>query len=316
MPVHSENHPLRSINESRGYPIIDAHTHPFGNRGLDLSNVIKTFRDPILLRRKHPQIFQEMLKGTDDLTEDMLAQMDQVGIQKAIVQSRGIGTNEAIAEAVKRHPDRFIGLFRPVYNTRISGPQDALDYGELARSMDRWINVLGLRGMGEIRVSRFSSESAPDRIANDLTPLLEVLSKYKLPIMFQTAWTQFGTPIYHGVPTFVDDLAERFPEVPFIITKMGRGYDALFEMCLLIAFKHDNVYLDTVQSKPEHVARAVAEIGADRVIFGTDWEQTWAALQSPADIYTRSIKIVDDSGITESQKEWVFGRTASTLFKI
>lgn len=316
MPMNSEKHPLRSINESRGYPIVDAHTHPFGNRGLDLSEVVKTVRDPILMRRKHPQIFQEMLKGVDDLTEEMLAQMDHVGIQKAVVQSRGIGTNEAVADAVKRHPDRFIGLFRPVYNTRISGKQDALDYDELARNMDRWVNVLGLRGMGEIRVSRFSAESAPDKIAHDLTPLLEVLSKHKLPIMFQTAWTQFGTPIYHGIPSFVDDLAERFPEVPFIITKMGRGYDTIFDICLLIAFKHDNVYLDTVQSRPEHVARAVAEIGADRVIFGTDWEQTWAALNSPADIYTRSIKIVDDSGISDSQKEWVFGKTVSTLFGI
>jgi predicted TIM-barrel fold metal-dependent hydrolase len=257
-----------------------------------------------------------MLKGVDDLTEEMLEQMDQVGIERAVLQSRGIGTNEAVSEAVRKHPDRFIGLFRPVYNTRISGQQDALDYDELARNMDHWVNNLGLKGMGEIRVSRFSSESAPDKIANDLTPLLEVLAKHKLPIMFQTAWTQFGTPIYHGVPVFVDDLAERFPEVPFIITKMGRGYDALFETCLMIAFKHDNVYLDTVQSRPEHVARAVAEIGADRVIFGTDWEQTWAALNSPSDIYTRSIKIVDDSGISESEKEWVFGKTVSTLFKM
>ena len=309
-------HPLYEINRSRNYPIIDAHTHAFGNRGLDLSSVIKTVRDPILLRRRHPEMFQTMLKGVDDLTEEMLEQMDQVGIERAVLQSRGIGTNEAVSEAVRKHPDRFIGLFRPVYNTRISGQQDALDYDELARNMDHWVNNLGLKGMGEIRVSRFSSESAPDKIANDLTPLLEVLAKHKLPIMFQTAWTQFGTPIYHGVPLFVDDLAERFPEVPFIITKMGRGYDALFEICLMIAFKHDNVYLDTVQSRPEHVARAVAEIGADRVIFGTDWEQTWAALNSPSDIYTRSIKIVDDSGISESEKEWVFGKTVSTLFKM
>lgn len=300
----------------RSYPIIDAHTHPFGNRGLDLSPYIKTVRDPILLRRRQPALFQEMLKGTDDLTEEMLAAMDAAGIDKAVVQSRGIGTNEAVAEAVRRHPDRFVGLFRPVYNTRISGPQEAMDYKELAQSMRYWVKDLGLRGMGEIRVGRFSSESSPDKIARDLMPLLEVLAEHRMPIMFQTAWTQFGTPIYHGVPGFVDDLAERFPEVPFIITKMGRGYDALFEMCLLIAFKHDNVYLDTVQSKPAHVARAVAEIGADRVIFGTDWEQTWAALKTPEDIYTRSIAIVDQAGLTEAQKEWVFGKTAATLFNI
>lgn len=300
----------------RSYPIIDAHTHPFGNRGLDLSKVIKTVRDPILMRRRNPELFKEMLKGTDDLTEDMLREMDAAGIDKAIVQSRGIGTNEAVAEAVRRHPDRFVGLFRPVYNTRISGQQEPMDYPELARSMDYWVKELGLRGMGEIRVSRFSSESAPDKIARDLEPLIAILARHRMPIMFQTAWTQFGTPIYHGVPAFVDDLAEKFPEVPFIITKMGRGYDALFETCLLIAFKHDNVYLDTVQSKPEHVARAVAEVGAERVIFGTDWEQTWAALKTPEDIYSRSLAIVDDSGISEAQKEWVLGKTAATLFRI
>ena len=305
-----------AAKQKRAYPIIDAHTHPFGNRGLDLSPYIKTVRDPILLRRRQPELFQEMLKGIDDLTEEMLQQMDAAGIDKAVVQSRGIGTNEAVAEAVRRHPDRFVGLFRPVYNTRISGQQEPMDYKELARSMAHWVKDLGLRGMGEIRVGRFSSESAPDRIAKDLTPLLEVLAEHRMPIMFQTAWTQFGTPIYHGNPGFVDDLAERFPEVPFIITKMGRGYDALVETCLLIAFKHDNVYLDTVQSKPEHVAKAVSEIGADRVIFGTDWEQTWAALRTPEDIYTRSIAIVDRSGISEADKEWVFGKTAATLFRI
>ena len=159
----------------RKYPIIDAHTHPFGNRGLDLSNHIKTVRDPVLLRRRNPALFQQMLKGTDDLTEEMLGEMDKAGIDRAIIQSRGIGTNEAVAQAVRRHPDRFTGLFRPIYNTRISGQQDALDYAELGRSMDYWVRDLGLKGMGEIRVSRFSAESAPEKIARDLTPLLEIL---------------------------------------------------------------------------------------------------------------------------------------------
>ena len=147
--------------QKRKYPIIDAHTHPFGNRGLDLSAAIKTVRDPVLLRRRNPELFQQMLKGTDDLTEEMLGEMDEAGIDRAIIQSRGIGTNEAVAQAVRKHPDRFVGLFRPIYNTRIAGQQDALDYDQLGRSMDYWVNELGLKGMGEIRVSRFSAESAP-----------------------------------------------------------------------------------------------------------------------------------------------------------
>jgi len=52
------------------------------------------------------------------------------------------------------------------------------------------------------------------------------------------------------------------------------------------------------------------------LIFGADCEQTWAALKTPADIYARSLAIVDDSGISEAQKEWVPGKTAATLFGI
>lgn len=300
----------------QSFRIIDAHTHPFGNRGLDLSPHIKSVRDPILMRRRHPEIFKEMLKGTDDLTEDLIVEMDHYGVAKALIQSRGVGTNEDVARAVKKHPDRLAGLFRPVYNTSISGPQEKIDFAELGRNVDYWVNDLGLKGMGEMRVGRYTSESAPDRIAKDMFPLFEILTRHKMPIMFQTAWTQFGTPIYHGMPLFIDDLAEKFPEVPVVITKMGRGYDFLFEMCLIVAFKHDNVYLDTVQSKPAHVARAVAEIGPERVIFGTDWEQTWSALKTPEDLYTRSLAIVNESGITDAQKEWVLGRTAATLWGI
>ena len=93
---------------------IDAHTHPFGNRGLDLSPYISCVRDPILMRRRHPEVFKEMLKGTDDLTEDLIVEMDQFGSDKALIQSCGVGTNEYVARAVKKHPDRLSGLFRPV----------------------------------------------------------------------------------------------------------------------------------------------------------------------------------------------------------
>ena len=111
----------------QSFRIIDAHTHPFGNRGLDLSPHIKSVRDPILMRRRHPEIFKEMLKGTDDLTEDLIVEMDHYGVAKALIQSRGVGTNEDVARAVKKHPDRLAGLFRPVYNTSISGPQEKID---------------------------------------------------------------------------------------------------------------------------------------------------------------------------------------------
>ena len=159
-------------------------------------------------------------------------------------------------------------------------------------------------------------EKASEKIARDLAPLIEIIAKVKVPIMFHTGWTQWAIPIYHGMPLFIDDLAERFPEVPFIITKMGRGYHFLLEMAIMVAFKHNNVYFDTVQTLPEHVQRAVSDIGADRIMFGTDWSATWRTAKMEADIYTRSLDIVNKSGISDSDKEWILGKTAAKLYGI
>ena len=299
------------------YRIIDSHTHPFGKRGIDLSNDVKVMRDAVLLRRRKPALWRSMFEHHDDLVDDLIGDMDRYGIDKAIIQSRGIGgANEDIAAAVRRHPSRLVGQFRPTYNLNDRGGQISINYAEFAKSLDYWVDELGLKGMGEIRIGRFTSESAPEKIADDLTPLMEALSKRGLPVMFLTAWTQFGSALYHGMPLFIDDLAERFPNLPFIITKMGRGYDALFEMCLLVAYKHDNVYLDTVQTRPDHLKRAVSEIGAERIMFGTDWEQTWCAIKEPSDLYSRSLAIVEASDIAHRDKKWVLGETAAKLYGI
>lgn len=137
------------------------------------------------------------------------------------------------------------------------------------------IGELGYWGVGACVNYIFSQSTTPDDVARDLMPVMEVIDQYRVPVMFSTAWNQFGRPVHKGIPYFVDDLAIAFPEVPFILTKMGRGYDFIFEVCLLIAFKHQNVYLDTVQAPARHIARAVKELGADRVLFGSDWDRAW-----------------------------------------
>jgi Amidohydrolase len=77
----------------------------------------------------------------------------------------------------------------------------------------------------------------------------------------------------------------RSQPMPIIITKMGRGYSFIFEMPLAIAFKHPNIYFDVVQATPAHIERAVEELGADQIMFGTDWSPTcWA---EAGDIYKK-----------------------------
>lgn len=301
--------------------IIDSHTHAFGNKNSRLAGHVKKRRDAVLFSKKNPELFHEHWKHIEDLTELLLEDMDANGIGKAALMPAVGETPELVASAVKRHPDRFFGLFMPGYGDFYPACEPdrapyAPDLNKFADNVKHWVRDLGLRGLGEFAVRTFSRESAPDRIAKDLMPVMEIIDEFKIPVMVPTAWTQYATPLYHGLPLFVDDLAERFREIPFILTKMGRGYSYIFEMCLGLATKHDNVFLDTVHAPSSHVTRAVREVGADRIMFGTDWDWTWRELELPEGLYKRGISVIEQSEISDDDKEWILGKTCAEVFKV
>ncbi len=310
--------------------IVDAHTHPFAGPNVDLTGVVRKKGDALTLRFRHPKIFQKLRSNMHDVTDLMIADMDAAGVAMAVVQPAtggdigvvppniGGGVDGVIA-AVKRNPKRLIGLFtvaddEVVYRRTDKGRVTRANQKEWAQKIKHWVERDSLKGCGEI--VGFSRHSAPELIAEDLMPLMEILADHRLPLMVPTAWTQFATALYHGVPFFVDDLAEAFPEVPIIITKMGRGYQFIFEIALAVAYKHVNVYLDTVQAPSEHVTRAVRELGADRVIYGTDWSSTWRQSNLPNGIYPNTLAEIDKAGLSESDKAWVLGKTCAKVYGV
>jgi uncharacterized protein len=305
--------------------IIDIHCHPFGNAACGIADKIHVRRDAVLLRRREPRLFAENWGTLNDESDFLLEDMNANGIDKAIIQpSIGEGP-EMVVEAVKRNPGKFIGCFMTGANDFFGGPNapDSTmafakpDAKRFADTIAYNVEELGLKGMGEIAIGHFTRESSPHEIAKDLFPMMEVLSRYKIPVMFPTAWTQFGTRLYHGLPLFIDDLAERYPDVPIIIVKMGRGYSFIFEMSLAVAFKHENVYLETSQARPEHIRQAVSELGADRVVFGTDWTGTWRSLYMPkGGIYKASMEVIDAAGLRSEEKNLVCGGNTARIFGI
>ena len=120
--------------------------------------------------------------------------------------------------ASEKYPDRLIGLFMSGHNEMLGsnaivarGPWQKPDLSQFADNVRHWVEDLGMKGFGEFGVRTFSEESDPIRIARDLMPVMEIINEYKIPVLIHTAWTQFGTRLYHGIPIFVDDLAEQFP---------------------------------------------------------------------------------------------------------
>lgn len=303
--------------------IIDIHCHPFGNAECGIGRKIKVRRDAVLMRRRHPALFRENWGTLNDESDLLIQDMDANGIDKAVIQpSVGEGP-EMVVEAIKKHPDRLIGCFMTGANDFFGGLNSPdsdehfkkPDIGEFRDLVAYNVKELKLKGMGEIAIQHFTRESSPHKIADDLSPMMEVLCEYSMPVMFPTAWTQFGTRLYHGLPLFVDDIAERFPELPIILVKMGRGYSFINEMCIAVAFKHENIYLETSQARPEHIRQAVSEVGADRVVFGTDWTGTWRSLYAQqGGIYKANMEVIDGADLTVEERNWVCGGTAAQLF--
>lgn len=80
---------------------------------------------------------------------------------------------------------------------------------------------------------------------------------------------------WHGDPTcgpgLFAPLAEEYPEVPIILGHSG-GMPAGFAESIALARRYPNLYLDTCGSRVtgEWIRRMVAEVGADRVVYGSD----------------------------------------------
>jgi predicted TIM-barrel fold metal-dependent hydrolase len=186
--------------------------------------------------------------------ERLIELLDRVGIDKAVIFGSNLipladykENNDDIADAVKKFPDRFIGF---------GSVDPRCDPEGAPREVVRAVEGLGLRGL------KFHPwlQVFP---ANDyrLYPIMEVASRYKLPVIFH-----MGTPPYCQ-PFQLADVASHFPEVQFIIGHFGK---LLWLDSVRSAIKHDNIYLETSGAQSADIECAVKMLGHERIVFGTD----------------------------------------------
>ena len=310
--------------------IIDTHIHLVGATPA-LSNIgdkIKKVVDGVSFVSRYPDIWRSRLtEDPIDITDELFKDMDHHGIDKALVQlTPGRGNNDMLAETVNQHSNRFFGLI----NTRGlergapggTSPGDipteeqmATARASAAEEIQRCVEAYNMVGLAETGPRGFSMETHPEKIARDMKPFMDVAAKYELPVQFPTGWTQFPGGMFFADPVWADEIAGRYPQVPVILTKMGRGLHH-FETALSIAMRNVNVYFDTVGTIGEHVRIAVDTIGADRIMFGSDWSATWRWLSDPSDLYTMRMKILDDANLSPTEREQIEWKTASKVFKL
>ena len=86
-----------------------------------------------------------------------------------------------------------------------------------------------MKGMGETFIRAFTNSVNPEKIEKDLRPIMDTVNRYKVPIQFPTAWSQFPGGLFYGNPIWADEVAGHYPDVPIILTKMGRSLETYFE---------------------------------------------------------------------------------------
>ena len=254
--------------------------------------------------------------AADRLADRWVAELDRHGVSRAALIASVPGDAESVALALARHPRRFVGFFMvdPTEPDAHAGAIEALDRGGLRviclfPAMHRY-------PLHDDRVKRLF-EAASARRGTAVFVHCGVLSigarrKLGLPSPFDM---RFSNPIdLHAV-------ASSFPTVPVIVPHFGAG---LFREALMLADLCPNVLLDTSSSNgwmkyedPELTLagvfkRALAVVGPDRLLFGTDssfFPRGWVA-----DVHQRQVSALDELGVADDARRKILGENFDRLF--
>lgn len=116
----------------------------------------------------------------------------------------------------------------------------------------------------------------------------------------------------NSLPADFVPLANGFPEVALILGHLGCGWDSdpTHQVRAIQASKHGNMFVDTSSAQniiPRLLEWAVREIGADRLLFGTDSPLYFAAMQRAR---------IDHADITDQEKRLILHDNAARLLKL
>lgn len=210
-------------------------------------------RDGVTIVDAHAHVDEVPALGWIDPPEKLVALMDAAGVDRACVMTYTEAPQfnpralEYIADAVRRFPDRLIGVARlhPWYPEALS----LLDFAVLELGM----KCLKLHPVGTLT-----------HPADEPTlTLLRRAGELQVPVLFHCGDEPMSTPLAIGLA------AAACPETTVVLGHMG-GYFHVDE-AIEVAESHPNVVLDTsAMPYPRKIREAVQRIGASRVLFASD----------------------------------------------
>jgi L-fuconolactonase len=241
--------------------------------------------------------------------EQLVAAMDEASVAKAAIvhSSTTYGfTNDYVADSIKGNRDRFTGVFS-VNVTQPDAPE----------KMRHW-HSLGMDGM-RIYV----------RGSTIKTAWMDIDDPIAAP-----AWkcaADMGISVCANVPARdeglgqIKNILKTYPSVPLLIDHLGRpqiedGPPYRLAQDFFDLAKFPNIYLKLTPSGlaaarkgkatlETYVARLVQEFGSNRIAWGSNFPSSPGTLKTIVD---ESRELL--STVSAADREWIFARTAETLY--
>lgn len=243
------------------------------------------------------------------VVETLISAMDEAGVAKAAVvhSSTTYGfDNSYVVDSCARFPDRLIAV----------GSVDVLQ-PDAPETIRDWVRK-GLSGL-RLFTGGSTKDFDPSELDNpNAIPAWELCGELGLTMCIQTG------PI--GLPQ-VTALAKRFPNVPIILDHLGRpdvtdGHPYAKAQSLFDLAEIPSIYLKltprimgdcvTGEASPETLfPKLVATFGANRMAWGSNFPTSPGALSEI--LATAQQRL---ASLSNKDREWIFGKTASTLYPV
>ncbi len=234
----------------------------------------------------------------DDLEENerILAQCKNVGIDKICAFLSGMNSGGTVADDPNRH----------VIALRERNPEDVIAFAR-AYGQDGQKGVDELRRVVEEHNFRGLKQSYKVNV-NDpaIFPLVEATVELKIPILFHTFMDRERRPErderYSGETGALElvSLARRYPEAMIVMAHYNLGD---WEFGLKAVRDTPNIYPNTGGSALDsgYIEAGVREVGAERLIFGTD------------NSICGSMAKIHNARITEAERRMILGENLLRL---
>ena len=135
-----------------------------------------------------------------------------------------------------------------------------------------------------------------------LDPIMERAAELGVPVLHHAWYKSGGLSENESSPADVADLGRRFPEVTLVMAHLsGSGCRGVADIK-----PYPNISVDTCGSQPEHgfVEYAVEQLGAERVVFGSD---------APGRDFSCQLGRVQGADITEEQRRAILTENGARL---